>query len=106
VASEHLSIQTSVEGLQALVRLSGELDIDGAPEVSTRLSELAAQALDTVVVDVAGLTFLDSSGLRAILSARNELQSAGATLVLEGVTGTVERVLDATGLRELLTRGA
>jgi anti-sigma B factor antagonist len=106
VASDHLTIQSSVEGTQALVRLSGELDIDGAPEVSSRLSDLATKALDTVVLDVSGLTFLDSSGLRAILSARNELQSTGATLVLEGVTGTVERVLDATGLRELLTGGA
>lgn len=98
-----LSIQSDIEGGMARVRLTGELDIHGAPEVAEHLSQVAAQIVESVVIDVGALTFMDSSGLRALLTARKELDAVGATLKLEGVGGTVERVLDATGLRELLT---
>ncbi|MGH9246641.1 MAG: STAS domain-containing protein [Acidimicrobiales bacterium] len=86
----------------ARVTLSGEFDLDGAPQVQSTLSSLAGQGITSVVVDVAGLTFVDSTGLRAILAGREKLQAAGATLVLEGASGVVERVLDMTGLGGLL----
>jgi anti-anti-sigma factor len=103
VSSDTLAITSSVVGPEARVSLTGELDIHSAPDVTASLADLAQQHVQSVVIDVAGLTFLDSSGLRALLSARNELQTVGAAFSLEGVSGTVERVLDATGLLGLLT---
>jgi anti-sigma B factor antagonist len=103
VPDEPLSIQSSTEGATVRVRLTGELDLHTATALSEHLASLTTQVVEAVVVDVSQLTFLDSSGLRALLSARDELQAVGATLTLQGVGGAVERVLGATGLLGLLT---
>ncbi len=100
--AQQLSVEMTTDTPTARVTLSGEFDLDGAPQVQSTLSSLAGQGITSVVVDVAGLTFVDSTGLRAILAGREKLQAAGATLVLEGASGVVERVLDMTGLGGLL----
>ena len=64
---------------------------------------MAAQGATAVVVDATGLNFIDSSGLRALLSAREQLEGAGVSLQVTDLSPAVERVLDMTGTRELLT---
>jgi anti-anti-sigma factor len=97
-----LTVSTTVEETTARVTITGELDVDSAPQVADELTALADREVTAVVVDVAGLIFVDSTGLRAILAGRETLQRVGATLVLHGATGVVERVLDMTGLKGLL----
>jgi anti-anti-sigma factor len=103
---EQLSIATRVDLGVARVQLAGELDVNTAPLVADQLTRLVAEGVTSVVVDVANLTFVDSTGLRAILAGREKLQAEGASLVLEGASGVVERVLDMTGLRGLLASDA
>jgi anti-anti-sigma factor len=103
---EQLSIATRVDEGVARVQLAGELDVNTAPLVADQLTRLVAEGVTSVVVDVANLTFVDSTGLRAILAGREKLQAEGASLVLEGASGVVERVLDMTGLRGLLASDA
>jgi anti-anti-sigma factor len=104
---EQLVVTTTSEGGNAIVALAGELDVNTAPQVSDALSQLVAGGeLSSVVVDVSDLTFVDSTGLRAILAGREQLQASGATLTLDGASGVVERVLDMTGLRGLLANQA
>lgn len=99
---EHLSVATNVDSGTARVRVGGELDINTAPLVADELTHLVSERVTSVVIDVSELTFVDSTGLRAILAGREKLQASGASLVLEGASGVVERVLDMTGLRGLL----
>jgi anti-anti-sigma factor len=99
-----LDLRATVEAGVAQVSLHGELDLDRASAVADELGSLLEQDVTTVVVDVAGLTFLDSSGLRALLTAREKLEAGGATLELTNLSASVERVLDMTGTRSLLTR--
>lgn len=98
-----LSVRAIVDGAVARVTLHGELDLDRAGAVEEELGGLAAKGASTVVIDASGLTFLDSSGLRALLSAREQLETAGATLELVNISPAVERVLEMTGTRALLT---
>lgn len=98
-----LAVSAVVDGTVGRVTLTGELDLDGAGAVGEELLRLPDGGATEVVVDASGLTFLDSSGLRALLSAREQLESAGATLRLESVSPAVERVLEMTGTRALLT---
>lgn len=78
--------------------LSGELDVVSAP----KLGEAVAQAGDaTVVVDLADLTFCDSSGIRAILLAHRAVTESGRHFALRGANGPVRRVFEITGLTEL-----
>ncbi len=100
--SGQLSTEVTVEETQARVKVSGELDIQGAPMLEEEFRGLLARGVKAVVVDMSSVTFLDSTGLRALIVGREELLAGGATLSLEGVSGVVERVLQMTGLLELL----
>jgi stage II sporulation protein AA (anti-sigma F factor antagonist) len=90
-------------GKGAVVVATGEVDLFTAPGLRAALLN-AARASARVVVDLTGVTFLDSSGLAVLISA---LQSAGergqeASPHLAGPTPPVRRVLDITRLSEML----
>src|SRR4030081_2103755 len=54
-----------------VVSLRGELDLAAAPELRHRVLELMALPVDRVTVDMAALTFIDSSGLHALTAAHH-----------------------------------
>jgi anti-anti-sigma factor len=99
-----LNVRASVEDGVGRVVLAGELDLDRAGALAGELGGLAGQGATSVVVDVGGLSFIDSSGLRAFLTARDQLIEAGASLELTNLSPAVERVLDMTGTRAILTK--
>lgn len=57
---------------------------------------------DDLVLDLAAVDFIDSSGLRIIVNAHSELDSAGRRLVLVNTSDAVARLLEITGLHEHL----
>ena len=97
-----LTVNAAVEGGIARVTLRGELDLDRAGALAGELSDLTKQGATAVTIDVSGLNFIDSSGLRALLTAREQLDGAGVSLRLTALSPAVERVLDMTGTRTLL----
>ncbi|MEH0933136.1 STAS domain-containing protein [Micromonospora sp. CPCC 205558] len=78
------------------LRLTGDLDYDTAPELIAAAAELHGDA--PVLVDLTGVTLCDSSGLSALLVVH---RAAGA-IRLTGVSPQLQRMLDRTGLSELL----
>jgi len=98
----HVAVKTAIEGDVATVTLAGELDLDGVESVQAALERFVAGNVRDVAVDMAGLTFLDSSGLRAVLQARERLGGAGVDLRVERPSPVVRRVLDMTGTADLL----
>ena len=94
-----LSLQTSHTGLTAVIELEGELDLAGAAAFERELADLESPA---VVVDLRGLGFMDSSGLRALAVAAQRLQRAGRRFVLVPGAAQVMRVFDITRMRERL----
>ena len=92
-------IEMAVAGDRQVVRLHGELDLAYAAPVR---AALVAVAEAEVVVDLRHLTFIDASGLSALLGARREMAEQGRLLVLVGATAQVRRVFEMTGLGQLL----
>ena len=82
---------------RAVVALRGELDVADAASVAAALTALAARARE-LIVDLAGLEFIDSSGLAALVTARKQARQAGGDLLLAAPQDQVLRVLAATGL--------
>ncbi|WP_036393275.1 STAS domain-containing protein [Micromonospora chokoriensis] len=80
------------------LRLTGELDYDTAPELVAAAAELRGDGDAPVLVDLTGVTLCDSSGLSALLVVH---RAAGA-IRLTGVSPQLQRMLDRTGLSELL----
>ncbi len=81
------------------VRFAGELDMSCAASAREALVDIAGS---TVVADLSGLTFMDSSGLAALEEARAEIERAGHRLELRGARGAVRRVFQLLGMEEWL----
>jgi anti-sigma B factor antagonist len=94
-----LTLETRTEGEAAVIALTGELDIAGAQALE---QELAAVEADAAVLDLRGLEFMDSSGLRAIVVCAQRAQDAGRRFALIAGAAQVMRVFDITRMRERL----
>ena len=87
----------------AVIALSGELDLSGAPALDEEVGRLTAdERVQRVVLDLRGLAFLDSSGLRSVALADRRLAAAGRELVLVRGPDTVQRVFEITRMEERL----
>ncbi|MFI6820870.1 STAS domain-containing protein [Micromonospora sp. NPDC050187] len=84
---------------QALLRLSGELDFDTAPELTRVANQVRAGGHDELTVDLTDVTLCDSSGLSAIVVL---YRSGARTVRLTGMNDQVQQLLTRTGLAELL----
>lgn len=90
-------IQESSSESSRTITVSGEIDLASAPKLETAL---VAQPDQTVIVDLLEVGFMDSTGLRSLLSARDALEEGGGRLILVFDEGPVERILDLTGLTD------
>jgi anti-sigma B factor antagonist len=94
--------ETAVRGRVAVVTLRGELDLAAAAELEPALEELLEGAYDVVALDLRELDFLDSSGLRLVVIARNRLLDEDRRLVLVRGSQRVQRVFEITRMTERL----
>src|SRR5262245_34488622 len=92
---------TSVDGQRAAVVLSGDCDL-ASRDACTEALISAVEAAPTVVVDLAAVTFLDSSGVHALVTAHHAALERGGRLSVVGAAGTVAQVLEITGVGGLL----
>jgi anti-sigma B factor antagonist len=90
-------IQESSSDTSRIVTVSGEIDLASAPKLETALVPESDQ---TVIVDLLEVGFMDSTGLRSLLSARDALEEGGGRLLLVFGEGPVERILELTGLTD------
>lgn len=91
---------TTLGPAKVLIVLSGRLDIAGAGQIETEFTAAASHA-EVVLVDMAGVSFLASIGIRLILTVAKALHRRGGRLVLFGCDHQVEKVLLTTGVGEL-----
>jgi anti-sigma B factor antagonist len=96
--SMDLRIRQSEDRL--VIALRGELDVTDAASAAAALITLAAHDCD-IIVDLAGLEFIDSSGLAALVLARRHARQAGGDLLLAAPQQHVLRVLTITRLIEV-----
>ncbi|MBB3074909.1 MULTISPECIES: STAS domain-containing protein [Streptomyces] len=87
---------------QALITLSGEIDLESAPLVRESLERCLRDGIRTIDVDLTPVTFCDCSGLSAFLHAAQQTTVAGGTLRLHHPPTTLARILDLAGCGFLL----
>jgi anti-sigma B factor antagonist len=83
------------------IALDGRLDVFGAGEIDAPFSAVAA-ANKGVIVDLSRVSFLASIGVRVLLNAAKVVRRRGGRLVLVHPVPDVERVLEVTGVGELM----
>jgi anti-sigma B factor antagonist len=92
--------ESDVEGVR-LVEAFGELDLATAPQLCARLDTARSERVRRLVVDLTGVDFCDSTGLRALMGASTELRHAGGRLAVVLLPdGAVSRLFDVAGIRE------
>jgi anti-anti-sigma factor len=95
-----LVITTDREANRAVLGVRGELDAYSAPGLEEQVTKLIGEQADDVVLDLSQTGFLDSSGLRAILTAQRRLIESGGQLRLRAPSEAVTRLLEITGLQD------
>jgi anti-sigma B factor antagonist len=89
------------DGESVLIRLFGELDIATAPEVDAAFAEIAERRVP-ITLDLRGLQFMDSRGIRMLVSCHEQALAGGFPLTVASGDG-VSGLLKMTGLDRHLT---
>ncbi|MGH2850959.1 MAG: STAS domain-containing protein [Solirubrobacteraceae bacterium] len=103
MTAEPLSIASERRGDVHRVAPSGELDIATVGSLERVLAEVEASDAETILLDLTGLRFIDSTGLRLVIELNDRCggQTDRLRVVADGAPA-VERLLDIVGLRERL----
>jgi anti-sigma B factor antagonist len=97
-----LLLEVERQGPAATVSVRGELDAATAPDLADLCQTVHADGARDLVIDLTETSFLDSSGLRALIEA-HQLFSAGGNLALAHASEPVRRLLEITGLDDYFT---
>src|SRR3954466_14536363 len=100
---EQFSMSVEVQGSHCVVGLAGELDVSTTAQLRALLNE---QIVDLgrvhLVVDLTRLTFMDSSGLGALVRAQRQARGLRGSFAVACTEGPVFRVITVTGLVHVL----
>jgi anti-anti-sigma factor len=97
-----LHIHSERDGDVHAIALRGEFDLAHAREVEQELKRVEATDARSIILDLSGLTFLDSTGIRLILEAQVRSRDDANRLVLLRGSAMVQRVLTIAGVEKLL----
>ncbi len=102
-SAQMLTVDVTSNGARCIVAPRGEIDAASCPILRSALARAFDGDHATVVVDLAGVTFMDSSGVGTLAQAHTTLAGTGRQLVLRGAAGIVERVLTISGFGQAVT---
>ncbi len=92
---------SQTNGIRVL-RLAGEFDLSGVAAFERELARGPSEREDMLVLDLRGLTFIDSSGLRAVVRADHRARAEGKRCILVRGSQRISRVFDLTGITDRL----
>ncbi len=99
-ASDQFRVAVRRDGPRAVLELSGEFDLYGAEQFNDHLADLdTASELEVRAADV---SFIDSGGLQALLSAQSAARERGVEFRITTMSPQVARVAEVAGVADLL----
>jgi anti-anti-sigma factor len=102
-ATPEFQMAVSDEGGETVLSVVGDLDLSSSTRFRERLIGLVAEGKHNLVVDLAGVGFMDSSGLGTLVSGLKRARQAGGDVVLRAPTPAVLRLIELTGLTRVLS---
>jgi anti-anti-sigma factor len=97
-----LTIEIRPDAASVTLLLEGELDLASVGTLRACLEQLDSQ-FSEISVDMAGLEFLDSTGLAALVTTQQHLGERGGRLLVRNPQGHVRRVLEVSGVDRVLS---
>ena len=96
-----LNINKTINGAKALIALEGRLDTVTSPELESALIE-STDGVSELTIDLEGLDYISSAGLRVLLSAQKIMNKQGEMKVTN-VGETIMEIFEVTGFSDILT---
>lgn len=93
-----LGLSTRVESRSVIVAIEGELDIATAADLQEHIQSAIKDHGPWLILDMAGLEFMDSSGLNVIINAYRTVRDLGGALALAALNERVNKVVRLVGL--------
>lgn len=84
-----------------VLALEGEIDLHESPHVKAQLDPLIAHKLPRIVVDLSGVSYIDSSGLALFIEALQRIQAYGGQLALCGLAASVRTIFEIARLDQI-----
>lgn len=97
-----MDIQITQQEKAQILTLSGKLDAVSAPTYEQQVSALIETAPGSLILDFAGLDYISSAGLRALLTTTKRIKAKGGQLYCVNVQGPVEEVFQISGFSTIL----
>lgn len=94
-----MDLSVTVRADTTMCRVSGDVDISCSSELRERLLAALEAPRARLILDLSEVTFMDASGLGALMAARRRSMLLGGGVRLVGASPPVRRVLEASGLR-------
>jgi anti-sigma B factor antagonist len=98
----NLALETREEGSAVRIALTGELDLASALTFDEELRRAEERAPDTMILDLRRLRFMDSTGLRLIMSAHARARNRGRRLAIVLGSDPVKRIFRLAGVTRRL----
>ena len=95
-----LSVKNEEKG--TLVTVTGRMDAVSSPEFEKELARLIDEGNINFVVDLAGLDYISSSGLRSILVTAKKLKAKNGQILLASLQAVVKEVFEISGFSAII----
>lgn len=96
-----MEISSRKEKEVTVVTVSGRIDAITAPDFENHLDGLIGQGNKLLLINLSGLGYISSAGLRSILSSAKKLKTLAGELVFAGLQGPVEEVFQISGFQSI-----
>ncbi len=96
-----MEIETQDLGNAFLVQVSGEVDMSNSPTVRETLIDLTGQKAGAIVVNLEGVTYMDSSGIATLVEGLQEANAYGGKFRLAALTPKVMQVFELARLTDV-----
>lgn len=85
-----------------VLEVVGEIDLSTAPQLERRVDDVIEQGSHRLILDLTGVVFMDSTGLRALIAAQKSIAEHTGRLAIAAADGPVTRLLSITGVQSEL----
>ncbi|MEN6319342.1 MAG: STAS domain-containing protein [Syntrophaceae bacterium] len=92
-----MQIETEKEKNTIVISVKGKIDAVTAPEFEKALANLIAQGENTLLLNLIGLEYISSAGLRSILATAKQLKTKNGKILFTGLRGPVKDVFNISG---------
>lgn len=101
--SESLAVEVSRTDSETLLKVTGEINMSSSPELRRALLGVLGEQPRRLLVDLAGVSYIDSSGMATLVEALQHTRRAGGEMLLRGLREQIRAVFRLARLDEVFT---